>query len=190
MLPRLGTSKLVTRWLLVTIALSIACWIGGYGHWFSLAPAKIFAGQLWRLVTWPLVEPTPLVLLFTCIAIFRFGSELATSWSDRRLLRFVVHVALAGSIVTCAVAAVTGGIYMHRLAGWAIVCALAIGWARQFPERGVVLYGSFQLRGRQVTWFFTGLVIAFALYGSPVIVAPELVACGVAAAYPLGWLRT
>src|SRR6201995_4319962 len=85
MLPRLGSSKLVSVWIWVTLLASIVAivdggWIAG---WAALAPARIWRGEVWRLVTWGGVERGPLQLVVTCASIYKFGGELAPRWGGR-----------------------------------------------------------------------------------------------------------
>src|SRR5690348_2497474 len=94
MLPRLNASKLVSNWLMVTLAASIfAVFDGGWlAGWTAFAPSRIWSGELWRLVTWFLVERSPLQLIVTCLFIYKFAGELAPRWGDRRLRRFVLEL--------------------------------------------------------------------------------------------------
>jgi membrane associated rhomboid family serine protease len=191
MLPEQRTSEFVTQWMMVTLAASLFAWLDG--GWLasiaSLAPAKVFHGQVWRLVTWPLVDMGPISLVLTCVAIYKFGTELAVRWGDRRLRRFVLQVVVAAGVFTCVVAAITGQQFIHHLGGWAISDLLVIAWARQFPDRPLVLYGLLTVRGQQLIYFTLGVTALFALRGGFVAYAPELAACAIAAAYPTQLLR-
>jgi membrane associated rhomboid family serine protease len=190
MWPRLGSSSFTAKWIVATLACSIIAVLDGgwVARWFALAPSRIWHGEIWRLVTWPLVEPGPLQLVLTCLAIYRFGGELAVRWGERRLRRFVIEVVLAAGVVTCLLSAVTGH-FVFRLGGWAMADALVIAWARQFPTRAIVVYGMVTLRGRDLIRLTIAVSILYALYVSPVAMAPELVACLAAAGYPKRWLR-
>jgi membrane associated rhomboid family serine protease len=190
MLPRLGSSKLVSTWILITLGASIVAaldggWLAG---WTALAPSRIWRGEVWRLATWPFVETGPMSLVVTWLSIYKFGSELATRWGDQRLGRFVAHLLLGAGVVTCLLTAVAGG-FVHRLGGWAVADILVIAWARQFPERTLVLYGLLRVQGQQLVNITVGIAILFAIFFGPVAMAPELFACIAAAAYPARWLR-
>src|SRR5262245_9540682 len=168
---RLGSGKFVTRWLGITVAASIvAVADGGWlASWMSLAPDRIWRGELWRLVTWPLIELGPVSLVFTCLAIYTFGGDLAVRWGDHRLRRFVGRIVIAGAVATCVLAALTGAGDLRRLGGWACADALVIAWARQFPDRPLrIYYGLLELRGRQLITFTLGSAVVFALYNGPV----------------------
>lgn len=186
-----GSSKLVTRWIALIVAASLIAVLDG--GWLrsltALSPLRVFHGQLWRLVTWPLIETSPLSLLFTCAAIYKFGSELAVMWGDRRLGRFVVQIVVAAGVATCLIAALTGGVHMQRLGGWAVADVLVIAWARQFPERPLVLYGLVALQGQRLVQVTIAAAFIFAVFFGFAAMAPELAACAITAWYPRNWLR-
>jgi membrane associated rhomboid family serine protease len=187
---RLAASGFVTRWIAATLALSIVAaldggWLAG---WASLVPSKVWHGQIWRLVTWPLVESGPTSLVLACAAIYKLGGDLAARWGDRRLRRFVLEVLGAAGIATCILTAVSSG-RVDRLGGWAAVDTLVIAWARQFPERTLVVYGMLRLGGRELVAITVAVAILYAIYFGPMTMAPELAAVLAAAAYPRGLLR-
>lgn len=191
MLPRLGTSPLVTRWIVVTLAASILGVIDGrLAAWAAFIPSRIVQGEVWRLVTWPFFEMGPVSLIFTCVAIFKFGGELAERWGDRRLLRFMLETVGSAAVITCLLALVTGDHRMVRLGGWAATEVLVIAWARQFPTRPLVLYGLLVLRGQTLINVVLGSAIVFAIYIGPVRAGLELLACAAAAFYPTQRLRS
>jgi membrane associated rhomboid family serine protease len=186
MWPRRGWDTLVMRWIALTLAASLLCVLGAgwLASWTALIPSRVLHGELWRLVTWPLIQLSPLTLMLTCVSIFKFGGELAGRWGDRRLQRFVIEVVIASATITCLLAALVGETRMVRIGGFAIVDALVIAWARQFPRAPLVLYGLLQVSGRQLIIMTIGAAVLIALYTSPMWMAPELVACAIAATYP------
>lgn len=181
-------SQFVTRWIVVTIVASIVAAIDGgwLASWTALAPSRVWHGELWRLVTWPLIERSPLQLVLTCAAIYKLGGELAIRWGDRRLRRFITEIVIAAGVVTTLVA---GRSYMQRAGGWAVVDVLVIAWARQFPLSPLVVYHFLVLRGRELVRLTVAVAIVFAIFYGPITMAPELVACAAAAAYPRALLR-
>lgn len=191
MLPRIGSSKLVSSWILLTLGVSIFSMLDGgwLFHWTALVPDKIWHGEVWRIGTWALLQLGPLGLILTCASIYKFGGELAPRWGDRRLRRFAIQIVLAGGV-----AAAIGGLISddawrsYRAGGWAISDALIIAWARQYPRSTIQLYGLLVLSGRQLVGFTIGVTLLYAIATNPLLMAPELMACLGAAYYPRAWL--
>lgn len=191
-LPRLGSSKLVSTWILVTLGASVVAMLDGglVYEWAALAPERIWHGQVWRLVTWPLVEIGPLGLVLTCVTIYKFGGDLAHRWGERRLRRYMLQIVVAGGIVATLGALVSPYAWsMHRCGGWVVSDALLIAWARQYPSSTLRLYhGMLELGGQRLVYFTVGVTCLIALAYSPFYYAPELVACFGAAWYPRDFL--
>jgi len=191
-LPRIGQSKLVSTWILITLVASLVAWFdnGFLVEWTALAPERIWHGQVWRIVTWPLIERTPISLILTCAAIYKFGGELAPRWGDRRLRRFMLEIVIAGGVVSALGALVSPTAWsMFHNGGWAVSDALVIAWARQYPNDSIRIYGFLELRGQQLVWFTVGVTTLIAIATSPFVYAPELVAAWGAAFYPRGLLE-
>ncbi len=191
MLPRIGSSKLVSTWILVTLGASIFSMLGAgwLASWAALEPSEIWHGQLWRLVTWALVEAGPYGLAITIVSIYKFGGELAPRWGDRRLRSFMLQLVIAAGVVTALGALVSDRAWhMSRCGGMAVGDALCIAWARQYPTAQIRVYGLLTLSGKQLIVATAGFTILMAVAYGPFAMAPELVCCLGAACYPRAWL--
>lgn len=191
MLPRIGTSKFVSTWILVTLAASVISFLSGgwFASWTALEPSAIWHGQVWRLGTWALVEVGVYGLAMTIVSLYKFGGELAPRWGDRRLRQFALHLVLVAGVVTTIGALVsTPAWHMSRCGGSAIGEALCIAWARQYPTAQLRLYGVITLSGQQLIYAVAGYVVLTAIAYGPFVMAPELVCCLGAAFYPRSWL--
>jgi hypothetical protein len=187
MFPRLGSSKLVSTWITITLVASIFAVVDGglLDEWASLSPSRIWRGELWRLVTWVFVESGPLGLVLTCACIYKFGGELVPRWGDARLRRFLVEVLGGAAVATTLLALISGDAWsMHRLGGWSVGDALVIAWARQYPQRPLVLYGLLVLSGRNLIAVIIAINVVFAIFGGPFAMALELFVCAAAYWYP------
>src|SRR4051812_19448909 len=142
MLPRLGSSKLITLWLAITITASTIGFLDGgwLAGWCALEPRRIWHGEIWRLATWPLVELGLISLVVSCMAIFGLGSELAGRWGDRRLHTYMAVVLVASGVAFSLASVATGDASLWHCGGLAAASALVIAWARAFPERTLVLW--------------------------------------------------
>ena len=174
---------LTTWWIAITAATSIVAAIegGGLALRLALVPRLVWRGELWRLVTWPFVIPGALGLVFTCIAIYFFGSPLLSVWGARKLRRFILGTILIGGVGTCLVAPVVPIAWWYpHLGGMALTDALVIAWALQFPDARLRIYGLVEVGGPTLAYgtvMVTGLLV---LFSSLAPFLPELLACGFA----------
>lgn len=187
MFPRLGSSKLVSTWITITLVASIFAVVDGglLDEWVSLSPSRIWRGEIWRLVTWVFVESGPLGLLLTCACIYKFGGELVPRWGEPRLQRFMVEVLGGAAVVTALLALVSTDVWhMHQLGGWSVGNALVIAWARQYPQRALALHGLVVLSGRNLIAAIIGMNVVYAIFRGPLAMALELLVCAGAYWYP------
>jgi membrane associated rhomboid family serine protease len=156
--------------LAVTIVLSLLVAVASQQlpvfELFALRPALVWKGQVWRLVTWPFVEPDPIGLIFGCLSIYWFGAPLAAAWGSRRFLTVYAGVAAFAALGTCLVAlvdaSVAGGAF---LGGWAMRTALVVAWGLWFPHQIIrVFYFLIPLRGYWVAWGTVAVTVVFAAY--------------------------
>jgi membrane associated rhomboid family serine protease len=192
MLPRLHASKLVSAWITVTLAASVIAAIDGgwLAGWAAFAPPRIWRGEVWRLATWIVVERGAVSLLVTCASIYKFGGELAGLWGDRRLRRFMIEVLGAAAAAALLLALLSADAWqVRRLGGWAVCDVLTIAWARQFPDRELLLYGLVRLNGRQLITATVAITCVFAIFRGPLAMGLELAACAATIWYPSARLR-
>lgn len=183
----------IARWMAITAIVSVIGWLDGglVWRWLTLAPGRVWHGEVWRVVTWIFVEPSPSSLVFTLLVIYRFGGELLPRWGARRLVRFLAEVLLLAALVTCALAWVSDTVWTSaRDGGWAVCDVLVIAWARQYPYAPFSLYGMITIRGKELVTFTVGFVVLCAVAWGPLAVIPELVAVAAAALYPRARLGT
>ncbi|WP_394844628.1 rhomboid family intramembrane serine protease [Pendulispora brunnea] len=145
----------------------------------SLVPAGVWRGEVWRLVTWAFIEPSPLSLLFTCLGIYWFGSDLAGEWGSARFLRVLGGIVLSSAVVTCLLAQLDVALLpQHYLGSWACACAMIVAWGLWFPDRVVRIYFILPIRGYWLAWLTVGLTVVYAIYAGWERYLPELLAEG------------
>lgn len=185
MLPRLGTSKVVSAWLSLTLVASAANALDGgwLASWLALEPHRIFRGEVWRLVTWALIQDRLVVCGMTCLAIFKIGSDLSASWGEARLRRYALATIALGGIAVALVALVTGDGTVRVLGGLGVLDALGIAWLRQFPQ-GTLTWFGIEFRGPARLTLVVGFNVLLALVFGFRDHAAELAICAAALAYP------
>jgi membrane associated rhomboid family serine protease len=160
-----------------------------------LEPAAVWHGQLWRLVTWVLVETEPLNLLFGGLVLYWFGRDLVDAWGERRFLATYFGVAAAAGALACLLALAWPELAGGRFTGfWAALDALIVAWALLHPFRQILLFFAVPVSGQALLWITVGGTVLFSLFGGVVLFVPHLLAEGVAWAWVSGrgpgrWLR-
>jgi membrane associated rhomboid family serine protease len=173
----------------VTLATSLVGAFGfrnGFGLLRSvgLAPDLIWAGQVWRIVTWSFLNLDALGLIFGVLMVLFFGRDLCQSWGGRRFLLFYVGLsAVTGLCVTLVGrlgwAAVWG---QSWYTSWPVVDAITIVWATMYPTRQILLYFVLPVGGRSLIYLtIIGTLIFAFLHGFDLFL-PHFMAMG------LGWL--
>jgi membrane associated rhomboid family serine protease len=175
--------------LVLTLGLSLATALGdrhadGLLRLVALVPRDVWHGQIWRLATWPFVQPGPLGLIFGCLFLYWFGGELAEDWGSARWLAVFGGIAGVAGVGTCLVGLGDGSMIEHAyFSEYALTAAIVVAWGLQFPERQVRLYFLFPVRGRWIARITVALTVVFAIYVGWESYLPELFAEGAIVAW-------
>ena len=145
----------------------------------ALVPERVLHGEVWRLVTWSVLETRPIGLLFACLFLYWFGGDLARDWGSRRFFLVYLGVALTASVSTCLVslvdASVRGQTYLGSLA---LGEALTVAWGLWFPTRVIRIYFVIPIKGIVLAWGTVALTVAYAIYYGWEHLLPNLIAEG------------
>lgn len=153
----------------------------------ALEPARVLSGEVWRLLSWVLLEPRPLSLVFACLLLYWFGGDLAELWGSRRLVRLYFGVALATAIGTCLVALLDADVLGQAYVGtMPLVEALTVAWGLSFPHRTVRIYFVLPIRGYVIAWGTVALTVILAIYSGWQHEMPSLLAEGTMLAWVFG----
>ncbi|HSS03179.1 MAG TPA: DUF1751 domain-containing protein [Kofleriaceae bacterium] len=181
------SSKLVARWIALTVAASLVAAVDGgwLASWATFAPSRIWRGELWRLVTWIFVEGSPFQLVLTCVTIYHFGGQLLPRWGERRLRRFLLEVLGGSALVSALLALILPDLWFsYRFGGWAVADALVIAWARQYPDSTLVVWGVLRVRGSELIKITVGVTAVYAAFAGIFTWSLELLVCAAAYYYP------
>ena len=154
-----------------------------------LAPDFVWAGQLWRLVTWVFLElggqPPGLNLFFGSLLLWWVGRDLYYAWGATRLLGTYLGIAVAAGAATCLVARLVwpglmGADYMGM---WPVVDALIIAWATIHPSREILVFLVLPARGRTLILITLGMTLLFGLINGIAGFVPHFLAEGLMLAH-------
>jgi membrane associated rhomboid family serine protease len=155
----------------------------------GLAPAAVWHGQVWRLLTWSFFDPgiNPLSLLFWAMMLLLFGRDLCDAWGWRRFTAVYLCIGAAAGVATCILALAWPGLMRADfMDSWPVVNALVIAWALMFPTRQILFNLVIPVSGKALVWITVGGTVFFALlYGVGQFV-PHLLALGATFVYVHG----
>lgn len=154
-------------------------------HESVLVTRLVWAGEVWRLVTWAPLELSPLGLIFGCLLLYFIGPDLLHRWGTRRFFVNFFGGAAVVAAVTCLI-----GRYLWadvavipHLGLWPMEEAMVIAWAALFPDRQILLFFALPVSGRNLIAVTIAItVVMAALSGFPLFV-PHFVAEVAALAY-------
>ena len=160
-----------------------------------LQPAAVWRGEVWRLVTWVLLEDSPLNLLFGGLVLYWFGRDLCEAWGERGfLVSYFAFPAVAG-VLTALLSLAVPVLDAYRLAGfWVALNALVVSWGLLHPFRQILLFFALPVSGQALVWITVGGTVLFAVFSGAAAFVPHLLAEGLAWLHASGqgpgrWLR-
>lgn len=148
----------VTRWLLPAAAAGYLATVfrAPFVSFLTADPERILRGELWRLLTYPLVNVGILNLLFALLLLWSIGYELEVGWGWRRYGLFLVVSTLLGGAVGVGLSRFWPGLGLG-LTG--MITSVIVAWALLGPGLPTNLYGLLPIT-RSVFAIFA-LLIAF-----------------------------
>ncbi len=150
----------------------------------ALVPAKVWALELWRAITWSFVEGSPFALLFTLFALYWFGGDLAVGWGPRRFLRVYAGMAAIVTGATCVLGFLDPDVMAFPYLGARpLTEGLIVAWGLSNADRQVLLFFVLPLSGRWIAGLTIFLTIATAAYFGWEVVLPDLLAEALMVAY-------
>ncbi|MGA7990286.1 MAG: rhomboid family intramembrane serine protease [Thermoanaerobaculia bacterium] len=116
---------------LLTLAWPVA------GAWLALAPGPVFAGQVWRLLTYAAVNVSIGGVLFGLLLFWSLGSEQEPRWGSRR---FAAFLAASTLLAGCLGLFVGGGVGLSPT-----LLALIFAWMLEGPSQKLLFFGAFPM---------------------------------------------
>jgi membrane associated rhomboid family serine protease len=133
----------------------------GLAFYLPLSPAHVLSGELWRVVTWPLVQPHPLTLLFVGLMFWQFGAQLVFEWGERRFVARVLGITVGAGIATSLLAFVWPPASLPYAGAWPVALALLFAWG--------LLHSGAQLNWFGVLPMSGGTVAKVILFGTVIM---------------------
>ncbi|MGE5344477.1 MAG: rhomboid family intramembrane serine protease [Acidithiobacillales bacterium] len=127
----------------------------------TAVPERVWPGlELWRLVTYPLVNVGIISVLFGLLILWSFGSELEPEWGSGGYALFLVLAALSGGVLGVAASLLLQSPFGsgYGLAG--PLTAVIVAWTLEGPSRPTNFFGVLPMT-RKVFGVIAIVVVAF-----------------------------
>jgi len=127
----------------------------------AAVPERVWPGlELWRLVTYPVVNVGIVSILFSLLLLWSFGSELEPEWGSRGYALFLVLATLSGGALGVGVALLLGGSFGTGIGLAGPLTAVIAAWTFEGPSRPTNFFGVLPMT-RLVFGAIAVLVVAF-----------------------------
>lgn len=168
------TAGPATKWLslsmiLATVVFSITQRQLGFGVVDLLySVPEIFAGQLWRLLSYPFVETSGFSLILGVLVFYLFAKSFEERWGTRDFLQFVALSALGAAILAIPVRFVLNFLGLFNDVGQSagpgpIIDAMLVALALTAPNAKVLFGFVLPMRATTMVYVFIGIEVLRAL---------------------------
>jgi len=143
-----------------------------------LSVPRVWAGEVWRLLTWSGLALSPLGLLFGLLLLYGIGPDLLRRWGTRRfLLNYFLGAVVVGALTCLIVRFVwpeaARGFYQGF---WPMLEAMIIAWAALFPDRQILVFFALPVSGRNLIGLTVVITIVMAALGGFPQFVPDFLA--------------
>lgn len=134
---------------------------GAATAWLALHPRLVFQGEIWRLVTWSVLESRPLSLLFAGLWLWQTGGQLAWAWGSRRFIGVWAGLSAGAGAAQALLAFVWDSAGIPQASPWPILVALLLMWALANPHGRLSWFGILPMDMRTLAWSLLGGTVLF-----------------------------
>jgi membrane associated rhomboid family serine protease len=137
-LPRLSLiNKIII--LISALLFTLDFFVHGLSSYVGLSGTGVLNGNIFSLVTYPLLSHSIFEVILNCLMLWLMGSEFEENWGRSRYLQFLGTVVIGGGLIYFLVNFVffrNSLVFSYPLSGLSgIVSALCVAYAVIFPTR-------------------------------------------------------
>jgi membrane associated rhomboid family serine protease len=146
---------LVTRALLVLLGAGYLLTLAWptVSIFLALVPGAVVSGEIWRLLTYTVVNGSIGSVLISLLLLWMLGSEMEPQWGSRRLALFLVLTTATAGVI---------GVFVGGGAGLSpALLALIVAWTLEAPSQTILFFGVFPMP----RWMFAALALVLVVFG-------------------------
>jgi membrane associated rhomboid family serine protease len=139
-----------------------------------LGGPQVLRGQLWRLLSYVLVELDALPLVFAALTLGWVGRDLVRAWGGRGFLVAYAGLALAAGAVTTLVGLLWPAVaHIGHGGAWIVLDGLLVAWGTLHRTRQIRFFGILPLSGQHLVWVTLLGTVLFALFRGVALYVPN-----------------
>lgn len=124
----------------------------------------VLSGELWRLATFPLVEPDPFGLIISLVILFFFGRFFEQQWGSRDFFQFFVWSSVGAGVIALPVSVIIDVLMPFRDVGVAsgpnaAFDAMLVALAVTLPNSNVMFGFVLPMKGRTIIYAILGIQV-------------------------------
>jgi membrane associated rhomboid family serine protease len=138
-----------------------------------LVPELVASGYVWQLVTYALVEVTPIGVIFGAIILWSLGGFVEQSWGRRRFLLFSLAIVVLSAVATVLLSLLVPSLVRQGYAGATVLTgSLWVAYGMQIG-RGQTNFWGMAVTGNVLALVGAGFVFLSAAFAGLSTVIPE-----------------
>lgn len=142
-------------------------------EYVSLVPDLVVRGFVWQLLTYALVEVTPLGVIFGALILWNLGGMVEFTWGRKRFLWFSLGVSLLAGLATVLVSLLVPSLVRHTYPGGMVLTgSLWVAYGLQIG-RGQTNFWGAAVTGNVLALIGAGFVFLNAAFAGISTVIPE-----------------
>ena len=156
----------VTKWLMIALVVFFVADVAGGGQigrfkpWFALGGGTLH--EVWRWVTYSLVDFNVISWLFSLMILYSFGRIIEQSIGSRRFATFTVYCVLAGALVYSLMSMT--GVNMPLTGANSVTIGLVVAAAMLYPEQQVqLMLPPMPVKLKSLAMFVVGFVVIMSI---------------------------
>ncbi len=172
-LPSFRSASSVMAVVLIATSMLWALLQKSLGFSLLLIPQQVLSGFVWQLVTWLLVETSPMGVIFGALILWSIGGSLEQLWGKARFVRFALGVTFTAGVLTVLVGLVVPSVAFWPFNGGSVMTgALWVSYGLSIGSRPTNFWGM-PANGYTLAMIGVGFVILNAVMVAWQIVVPE-----------------
>jgi membrane associated rhomboid family serine protease len=130
--------------------------------------AEVMAGEVWRLLTYPLVESSPINLMFSLLVLWLLGAQFESRWGERDFLRFFLLAALGAAVLAIPLSYVVNLVMPFTDVGaaegpWTVISAMFVAIALANPESNILFGFLLPIPARTALYILLGIQLVIGI---------------------------